>query len=231
MTAKLLQLVSSSFFGSPWATSDPAQWAGLLGIDTIGPLVLRAGAVHSLDADCSDLGCFLETLNAHSLRVARYAKTLTEFEAASAAQIGQAYLAGLLHDIGLFLLAEHAPERLAAAATASRSAKTSLWEIERSTIGVTHADIGGYLLALWGAPDAIVETTALHHAPVRSSEMAFGVLTAVHVANAVADAADLGVPVDSHLIDMEYLGRIGCVEQLPRWCELCHAAESEEVLS
>ena len=94
---------------------------------------------------------------------------------------------------------------------------------------MTHAEIGGYLLALWGAPDAIVETTMLHHTPSVSAETTFGVLAAVHVANAVADAADLGIPVGPSLVDMEYLGRIGGTERLPRWCEVCHAVDAEEV--
>jgi HD-like signal output (HDOD) protein len=230
MTAKLLQLISSSFFGSPRAASDPAQWTGVLGIDTIRPLVLTEGIVRSLDADRPP-GCSIELLTEHSLQVARYAKAVAESETTNATQIGYAYVAGLLHDIGLFLLAEHVPERLAAVWTSARGKKACVSEIGTSSVGATHAEIGGYLLALWGAPDAIVQATALHHTPALSSETTFGVLTAVHVANAVADAADLGIAVGPELVDVEYLRRIGCAERLARWCEVCRALESEEVLS
>ena len=105
-----------------------------------------------------------------------------ESEAFGTTQTDYAYLAGLLHDIGLFILAEQLPERVTQVWTSARSTRASTWEVEHASFGVTHADIGGYLLALWGAPDAIVETTALHHTPALSPETAFGVLTAVHVA-------------------------------------------------
>ena len=200
--------MSSSFFGSPRASSDPAQWAGWLGIDTVKLLVLRERAVHALQAGTA-VHSSLEVLTAHSLRVAEYAKALMESETAATAPIDQAYLAGLLHDVGLFILVEHLPERAAQVETSSRREKASIWEIEHSSFGVTHAEIGGYLLALWGAPDAIVETPMLHHTPSVSAETTFGVLAAVHVANAVADAADLGIPVGPSLVDMEYLWQNG----------------------
>jgi HD-like signal output (HDOD) protein len=228
-TAKLLQLVSSSFSGSSRAGSDPAHWTASLGIDTIRPLVLKDQAAHVLEADCTS--DWIETLTAHSLQVAQCARRLTESETTDATEMERAYLAGLLHDIGLFILAEHLPERFAEVWTAARSAKTSVWEIERAGSGVTHADIGGYLLALWGAPDAVVEAAAVHHEPSLSPATTFGVLTAVHVADALAEAADRGVPVEPGRIDMEHLKRIGRTQRLPRWCELCRAVAPEEVRS
>jgi HD-like signal output (HDOD) protein len=229
-TAKLLQLVSSNFFGSPRASSDPVRWAGWLGIDTIQRLVLREEAVHTLAAGSPANSC-LEALSAHSRHVARCAKALMESEASAAMLTDQAYLAGLLHDIGLFILAEHLPQRVAAVWTSSAQMRASAWESECATFGAAHADIGGCLLAVWGAPDAIVDATLLHHTPALSSEATFGVLTAVHVANAVADAADLGLPVAPPLVDMAYLERIGCAGRLAQWCELCRAVNSEEVLA
>ena len=225
--AKLLQLVSSSFFGSPRASSNPANWAGWLGIDTVKLLVLGEGAVRPPKAG-STVSSALEALTAHSHLVARSAKLLMESEAASPTEIDHAYLAGLLHDVGLFILAEKLPERVTQVWTSSRNGKASTWEIEHANFGVTHADIGGYLLALWGAADAVVETTVLHHTPALSSKAAFGVLTAVHVANAVANAADLDLPVGPPFVNMEYLEKIGCADRLPRWCELCQAVKSAD---
>ena len=109
-TAKLLQLVSSSFFGSPRASSDPAHWAGWLGIDTVKLLVLREGAVHALRGRRRG-GFFPGDLDRAQPSGGQVAKALMESEAASTTQIDHAYLAGLLHDVGLFILAEHLPER------------------------------------------------------------------------------------------------------------------------
>jgi HD-like signal output (HDOD) protein len=225
LSTRLLQLVSSGFFGPPQISPVPADWTALLGLDTIRRL-LRDDIAEPAAARDAAWSEGVEMLTAHSLRVAACAKALAESDKALAARSGCAYLAGLLHDVGLFVLADHAPERWSQMRAAALSAKEPAWRIEQARYGVTHADLGGYLLALWGVPDVLVEAAAGHHAPGACPEAALDVLTAVHVADAAALAAEMGVPVESPFVDREYLGRIGCAERLGRWCQLCREAIS-----
>ena len=130
-----------------------------------------------------------------------------------------------------FILAENLPGRYGQAWTSSRGRKVSLWDIEHGRFGTTHAEIGGYLLALWGAPDAIVDAASFHHRPARSPDAAFSPLAAVHVANAAVIAADLEIPGDTAPVDGQYLARIGCAGRLGAWRDVCQDILSEGVLS
>lgn len=230
MTAKLLQTVSSGFFGSPQKCADPAGWTALLGIETLRLLVLSAGVVRSVEPRAPS-SRFLDGLAEHSLRVADCAAAIAASEAGDRAGIDLAYLGGLLHDVGLFVLAEHFPERHAEARALSRAEGISICEAEKRGLGTTHAEVGGCLLALWGAPDAISDVALFHHAPSRSPEAGFGPLAAVHVADAVAAAQDLHLPDEAGLVDVEYLSRIRCAERLGRWCEMCQVLKTREAAS
>ena len=91
------------------------------------------------------------------------------------------------------------------------AAETRVW-------GVTHAEVGGYLLGLWGLPYPIVEAVANHHEPGRVPGKEFGVLAATHVAKALVHE-HRGRAVESPL-DTAYLTHLGVVDKLTEWREL-----------
>jgi HD-like signal output (HDOD) protein len=202
MAAKLLQLVSSAFFGAPQRSADPGRWTAFLGAETIRLLAQWAGVLRPAGPDLP-WGGSLDALNAHSRKVAASAMAIAAYQTNDAGIIAEAYLAGLLHDVGLLVLAE----------------------------STGHADVGGYLLALWGAPDAIVDAALLHHCPSLSSDAGFTPLAAVHVADAAAEAPASDVRWDARLVDMEYLRAIRCAARLDQWYDLCRAARCDEVPS
>jgi len=73
-------------------------------------------------------------------------------------------------------------------------------DVEREEIGATHAEIGAYLLTLWGLPDGIIEATAFHHEPARAGSVAC-VTTAVHAASALLSD-------DAEVLDETYLAAL-----------------------
>jgi len=97
----------------------------------------------------------------------------------------EAFTAGLLHDVGRIVLASNLPEEYAAILTAAREHHRPLNDEEFDHLGVTHAQVGAYLLGKWGMPAHFVEATALHHAPDHALTREFGVLAAVHIADAL----------------------------------------------
>ena len=99
---------------------------------------------------------------------------------------------------------------------------------EQQLFGATHADVGGYLLALWGLPVPVVEAVALHHQPSRSSERGFQPLTAVHAANVLvnqARAASDGLPLSQ--LDQGYLSDLGFGGKLEAWRGVVQQSLSE----
>jgi HD-like signal output (HDOD) protein len=89
--------------------------------------------------------------------------------------------------------------------------------IEEATLGVSHAEIGAYLLGLWGLPAPVVQAVAHHHHPARSDESeTFGVLGANHVADLLAHEMDHSGEQLTEL-DESYLQSLGVWKHLPEW--------------
>lgn len=183
MTAKILQLVSSSFFGQPQRVRTPEQAASLLGVNLLRELVLSAGIFQPVDfADIE--GFSLEELNRHSREVAECARMIAELETSDQRTIDDAWLAGMLHDIGKIVLASSMPGSYQEAVRLAQLEGKSLWAAEREVFGTSHAEVGSYLLSLWGLPSPICEAVGTFRSHrTYESDGNFMPVTAVHVAN------------------------------------------------
>jgi HD-like signal output (HDOD) protein len=95
-------------------------------------------------------------------------------------------------------------------------------DLEREAFGADHADLGAYLLGLWGLPSTLIEAVAFHHEPTRSQAKEFSMLTAVHVANVLSYSDENGE--SSKSVDDAYLQSIGLANELPAWSRLRQAA-------
>lgn len=224
MTAKVLQLVNSAFFGLRRHIESPAQAIAYLGVDTIKAVVLTAGAFTGFE-DSRQAREVAEALYPHSALVGDVAARIVRTVTSDKDMFDIATMAGMLHDVGKLVFAAELPAVWRAAIRASRQRHLSSSEAERQACGVSHAELGAYLLALWGLPDLIVEAVAFHHAPATAPAHTFSALTAVHIANALAystvGAADAEVAVQ---LDMEYLERVGEAKRLPEWQALAAQA-------
>lgn len=213
MTAKILKLVNSAFFGLRREVSNPADAAAFLGLDTIKSLVLSLNAFSQYDSVKTD-SFSLAALWNHSLSTAATAKQIAKWENADAKLVDQAFVAGLLHDVGKIVLAFNFPNQYGKAIQAAKEAGTDLLVAEQETFGANHADVGGYLLGLWGLPTPVVEAIALHHHPKQSADAAFTPLTGVHVANVLVKTSPVGTPL---AWDLDYLGRLSLGDHVVGW--------------
>jgi HD-like signal output (HDOD) protein len=98
----------------------------------------------------------------------------------------------LVHDIGYKILVQECPEDLKRAIVLSQAHGQPLIQCEKEIIGATHAEIGAYLLGLWGLPYAIVEAVALHHTPDIVPSHGFDLLATLAVSHALLDASAAG---------------------------------------
>ena len=216
MTAKVLQLVNSAFFGLRRRVTDPVQAVALLGINNLVALVLGAHIFSKMHRAAA-AGIDLDRTYNETLRVATAAKEIARAEHRSRDQQGEYYLAGILHDSGRLVLAANLPDKYAA--VMERDPDVSISEAELAVFGATHEEVGAYLVGLWGLPDLVVEAAAFHHEPSEAPTRIFGPLAAVHVARAVVDAGD--GPVD---LDYEYLKVIGVEHLADDWIAICREA-------
>lgn len=223
IVAKILQLVNSSYFGVSKPMTDVRQAAVFLGVTTIRDLVLSFEMFRQFDDLTNFSGYSLEREQSHSLLTARVARRLLDDKVA----VEQAFLAAMLHDIGKLVLAAKLAEPFQTILQAGAGTERPFHTVEEEVLGVSHAEIGAYLLGLWGLEHSIVEAVAHHHRPARAPDQGgFGVVGATHVADALAREQDGSEP-QTIVLDEEYLQAVGVLEKLTEWRAI--AAEEAQI--
>ncbi len=225
MCTKLLQFANSAFFGHASTVTDPAEAVAFLGLENVKGLVLSL-QIFSLYERSKFKNFSFAELWSHSWGTATIARQLAEFEGSNQAEANEAFIAGLLHDVGKLVLATGLQSTFESALALQAKENIPFWQAEQQTIGCTHAEVGGYLLGLWGFPPDVVEAAAFHHVPSKSRVDKFGPLAAVHVANVLHHAQARGT-AESQL-DFNFLSRIGMSDRFDIWKkEISGSAESQ----
>jgi len=228
MSAKVLQVVNSAFYALRQQVSSPAHAVVLLGLDSIRILVLSLHVFQEFES-LPVRRLSLKSIWRHSIMVATTAKRVMELETADARAAEHAFMAGLLHDVGQLVLAVNLPKEYTEVARRAETGKICLHEAEAEVLGATHAEVGAYLLGIWGLPDTIVMATAHHHHPPAGDERSLGPLAAVHACNAllheISPLARIGARPK---LDVEYLAELQLLDRLPRWREIVQQTVSQE---
>lgn len=221
MTSKILQFVNSAFFGLRRHIATPAQAVAYLGLSTVKALTISVRVFSQLNAT-SAKGFSHEAFLEHGMAVGALARKIASAEGADREACDRALTAGVLHDIGQLACATRRPKEYEAALALAKRSQIPLFEAERQVHGVSHAEIGGYLLGLWAFDISVVEAVGLHHAPASTGSSAFSILTAVHVGNVFARLSGGEEKAGPEAqVDLEYLRAIGCEERLSAWETLC----------
>lgn len=186
MSAKVLQLVNSAFFGLAQKVTNVQNAATHLGTETIKNLALASEAFRVFPANPRIPQTVHESMQQHAQRTAAIAGTLPVDRKNRDVTV----MAALLHDIGSLLLASKMPDKFCSAHALAKERGCKLFEAEVELLGTSHAEIGAYLLGLWGIPDLVVEAIAHHHHPTRIPHTDFDSTVAVYVADLLAHELD-----------------------------------------
>jgi HD-like signal output (HDOD) protein len=218
MTAKILQMVNSAFFGLRQNVTSASQAVSLLGLDTIKALVLMIGVFSQADNRKLPATFSLDALWNHSMAAGKCAQEISQAEKACKASVNDAYTAGVLHDVGLLLLAVNFFEDYSHVLDYAFVNSVPLADAEREVLGCTHAEVGAYLLGIWGLPESIVQAVAFHHCPSMCPALNFSPLTAVHVADVLShDTHGPGEDWATPLLDLAYLESLGLTGRIEVW--------------
>jgi len=210
MVAKLLQLVNSAYFGLPRVISSVPQAVTYLGTDLLRALALTVHAFGISPMRPTE-GFSLEALQRHSLAVARFCRVAVT----DPKRGGEVFTAALVHDIGKLIFAHGIPDAFAEVVRERHRSGRSYYEVEAELLGVTHAEVGAYLLGVWGLPLTIVEAVAFHHNPSVVAEGPVDTLAWVHLADALVEEQRPGgnsAALDK--LDRAFLARAGLLDQL-----------------
>ena len=182
MTAKILQLVNSAFFGLNRSVSSPVQATVYLGMEVVRGLVLSQGIFSQFSPaklDRLNIG----TLWEHCFAVAIYSREIARMEGLSRNSIDFAFTAGILHDVGQLVLADNLTMAYYSTIGLAGRRGIELYIAEKEVFGATHSQVGAYLLGLWGLPQPIVEAVAFHNSPMDYFLPGISTVTVVAAAN------------------------------------------------
>jgi putative nucleotidyltransferase with HDIG domain len=216
MTANIMKLVNSAFFGSRRPIITVERAVAYLGMDTLGALVLGHG-VFKQSGPSVIAGFSLEQLWQHSLQTGSAARAIAFAENFSAAKADEAFLAGVLHDVGKVVFATRA----------SSTHDSTASEGPASQMQEHHAEVGAYLLGLWGFPNSIVEAVAFHHTPSRLAEKSLSLTGIIHIADRlVHQRCDNASSQIDQGMEPGYLEGLGLDDCTSRWSAAVDSVDS-----
>lgn len=198
-----------------------SQAVTLLGLDTIKALVTSVHIFSKLKIN--KIGKIeIKELWKHFFAVGTLSREIAKMENMDSKTVEKAFMAGMLHDVGKIVLLSNLPDEYEEVVTIADVEGVTISEAERRLFGTSHAEIGGYLLGLWGLPDSIIEAVFFHHQPNISPEHDFGIISAVHVANALLahEMPEYAVGQISQ-VDLDVLVKVGRSNRFATWKNKC----------
>ncbi len=223
ISARVLQLVSSAFYGLPRAVTSIGGAVAYLGVEVIKAIVLSVEVSRMFPLTQSIPDFSVDALQQQGMRASQFAKRILGHEPGGDVLL----VAGLLQDTGQLVLASRAASRFGVALSTASAQKQPLREVETDLFGASHAEIGAYLLGLWGLPQRVVSAVANHLEPQRMGGRVFDAATALYVANLLVVDPDVPaleeVPPHTIALDLAFLRLVGVAHHLDEWRRLARA--------
>jgi len=224
MTAKILQVVNSAFFGLVRKINNPKEAVMLLGTENIKALVLSVKIFSEFNQK-KFVWFNFDNLFDHSMSVSMFAQTISKEEHLDKNLVNNSLMAGMFHDLGKLILVTNFQEPYRKILTEVRKTGQNLWDLEKEEFGTSHSEIGAYLMGLWGLEYSVIEAIAFHHCPGKSLSNSTGLLTAVHFGDAYDRLKNSSNDQDngngSRRLDREYLDNLGLAGRLNDWQTVC----------
>jgi len=165
LTARLLKLVNSPFYGFTGKVDTVYRAVALIGHKELRSVIVAASAIKVFDGIPSDL-VSMPVFWKRSLSTAVVARVLAAFKREK--EIERYFIAGLLHDIGSLLLYLQLPDEMTQALQANRSDGVDLYRAEKEVLGFDHAEVGGALLKKWNLPPVICGSVRFQQNPEKA---------------------------------------------------------------
>ncbi|TPQ25418.1 HDOD domain-containing protein [Methylomonas sp. HW2-6] len=219
LSAKLLHLVNSPYFGLQRTVSNLTDAINLIGLKKLNSLVLSVHIKTAFPVSDPEMERYMEYLWQDASRVAELARLISLSEQQTGDKPDQAYVGGLLHNMGLLIFMSRGGDKFKMLREQTTRSNTPVAALETEIFGFTRSAAAAYVLSLWKIPALIVESILWQNAPSESEYQTVNELTAVHVAACLANPTER--PGNDRLFEMQldqsYLQRIGRLHRLADW--------------
>jgi HD-like signal output (HDOD) protein len=226
MSAKVLQLVNSAFFGLYKNVDSILHAVNLLGLDTVKALVLGVGVFSEFKTTPSAVFS-VGALWDHSVTTAAFAKKIAAMETDNKQLVDTVFIAGMMHDVGKLLLFSSLQDDYLRAVAMAREQGIPLCQAEQVVFNANHGNVGSYLMGLWGLPGGVVESIAFHHHLDAYPEPSFSPAVAIHAADVIYyqlnPKSSVGAPP---ILNQVYLEQAGLGEKFGQWLTICREMQS-----
>lgn len=216
LCAKLLQLVNSSYFSIGRRLATVQDAISYLGTTLLKNLVMSISLWRELEEARPEALSRLQRVHAWCQRVAALSRKIVGTPRARAEE---AFVAGLLHNIGETLLIVYLPERYERASARAQQTGQPFHVIERELYDVDHAELGAHLLDAWGLPFPVLEAVAFHHNAPELEHTSLETADAVYIAEALLSARAKDTD-PAEALDPAYLERIGVQQELRNYLRM-----------
>ncbi|WP_432738345.1 HDOD domain-containing protein [Maridesulfovibrio sp. FT414] len=219
-SATILKVVNSTFFGFYKKITSPSRAVVYLGTQVLKGLVFGVRLLKEIDVG-NLKGYSVDKLWDHCLQVGYFARTIAVCESNDREFIDCCFVSGLLHDIGKLVFLTNVDSMYRGVLDAVNEFGGPVVDQEERLLGATHAEVGAYLLGLWGFSEEVVRSVYSHHSFNNCSESLTPSLV-VHVADCLQH--ELGVVESNYTFsEMEHgcLEKLGLLDRLEVWKEEC----------
>lgn len=223
MSAKVLQIVNSAYCGLQKPISNPTQAVIYLGINMIKNLVLTANLFVKFEGNNihSD---FIYELWSHSINTSSFCKIIAKEQNKGELFSDDAFMAGLLHDVGKLILATNFPKKYSFVLKLIQEENYNTIDAENKIFRTNHSEVGAYLLNMWGLPTSIILSTIHHHRPLKLKKINYKMelLPIVHIANYLEHKIVKTISVhENTVMDEKNLKDSGFADNIQKWEKLC----------
>jgi len=192
LSSKMLRIVNSAYYGFPRRISTITHAVVILGFNTVRNLVLGVSAFGMLSHKTSRLGLDRVRFWQHCVGSAVAARLLAKrCRLSNREALEEAFIAGLLHDIGELFLDCYFPAQYALTMSHAGQEGMPMLEAERALLGVDHGTVGRRIAGLWNFPPLLASTMGEWPAPEPATEH-FEFAAVIHAADWLAWQAGLG---------------------------------------
>ena len=182
LSAKVLSVANSPVYGKSHELTSLKQILLFLGLDTIKSIAITASVQQFFSRYSKEKSRFLKGFWEHTLYTAIVAKSLAKLTSYHNPE--EAYLAGLLHDIGKLIFENYSKHEYSSLVYTDNSSE-ELLKRENEKYNITHNDIGAHLLEMWGVTDVICDAIKYHHASTSDILEAHQLVKIIHISNSI----------------------------------------------